>query len=190
MALSSVYSKYFQKSKVFLYPLLGIKRGTSVIPTETYLSWNDTYTPEDMKLVCVYHRREDAEYIQFEKNILLKHTRLNDFIIVNDSTTVVIFDFSDLSTEWSYFLNGKYSKLDLKIKHQILSFFDKHSGNYSYMHSYLLPEKHFSNYADLLGVDINMLIEVGELCSKPDFEKEKLIMAVADLENIETKLNL
>jgi hypothetical protein len=58
------------------------------------------------------------------------------------------------------------------------------------MHSYLLPEKHFENYAELLGVDVNVLIEVGELCSKPDLEKEKLIMAVADLENIETKLNL
>jgi len=190
MALSSVYSKYFQKSKVFLYPLLGIKRGTSVIPTETYLSWNDTYTPEDMKLICVYHSREDAEYVQFEKNILLKHTRLNDFIRINDSTTVVIFDFSDISDDWSHFLNGKYSKISLNLKQQILNFFDKQSGNYSYMHSYLLPEKHFSNYADLLGVDVNTLISVGELCSKPDLEKEQLIMAIADLENIETKLNL
>ena len=27
MPVKSIYTKYFQKSKVFLYPLLGIKRG-------------------------------------------------------------------------------------------------------------------------------------------------------------------
>ena len=58
------------------------------------------------------------------------------------------------------------------------------------MHSYLFPEKHFENYAALLNVEVEMLKEVGELCNKPDLEKESLIMAVADLENIETKLNL
>ena len=92
MALNSVYKKYFQKSKVFIYPLLGIKRGSSVVPTETYLSWNESYAPEDMKLVCVYQSRTDAEYIQFEKNVLLKHTRLNDYIKINDNTTVAIFE--------------------------------------------------------------------------------------------------
>ena len=62
MGIKSVYKKYFQKSKVFLYPLLKIKRGTSVIPSETYLAWNDTVSPDDMKLVCLYHPREDVEY--------------------------------------------------------------------------------------------------------------------------------
>jgi hypothetical protein len=80
MALSSVYSKYFQKSKVFLYPLLDIKRGSSVTPKETYVSWNKHYTSEDMKLICVYEKRKDDEYKNFEKNILLKHNRhFNEF---------------------------------------------------------------------------------------------------------------
>ena len=48
MALNSVYKKYFQKSKVFLYPLLGIKRGVSVIPVETYFGWDGYYNSEDM----------------------------------------------------------------------------------------------------------------------------------------------
>jgi hypothetical protein len=190
MALNSVYKKYFQKSKVFIYPLLGIKRGSSVVPTETYLSWNESYAPEDMKLVCIYQSRTDAEYIQFEKNVLLKHTRLNNYIKVNDNTTVAIFDFSDLGNDWFYFIEGKYSKISLNLKHDVLNFFDKYSGNYSYMHSYLFPEKHFENYAELLNVEVKMLKEVGELCNKPDLDKECLIMAVADLENIETKLNL
>ena len=187
MAITALYRKYFQKSKIFLYPLLDIKRGTSVIPTETYVSWNDTYSPEDMKLICVYDIRTDEEYKNFEKNILLTHSRLCNFVKVN-SQAVLTFDFSDLGDDWAHFINGRYSKISLNLKQKILGFFDKYSGNYAYMHSYLLPEKYFSNYAELLNVDVSMLIEVGELCTKPDLGKETLIMEVADLGNIDEKL--
>jgi len=187
MALNSVYKKYFQKSKVFLYPILGIKRGVSVIPVETYIGWQGYYGSEDMKLICVYDIRTDEEYKNFEKNILLTHSRLCDFVKVN-SQAVLTFDFSDLGDDWAHFINGRYSKISLNLKQKILSFFDKYSGNYAYMHSYLLPEKYFSNYAELLNVDVSMLIEVGELCTKPDLGKETLIMEVADLGNIDEKL--
>ena len=187
MALNSVYKKYFQKSKVFLYPILGIKRGVSVIPVETYIGWQGYYGSEDMKLICVYDIRTDEEYKNFEKNILLTHSRLCDFVKVN-SQSVLTFDFSDLGDDWAHFINGRYSKISLNLKQKILGFFDKYSGNYAYMHSYLLPEKYFSNYAELLNVDVSMLIEVGELCTKPDLGKETLIMEVADLGNIDEKL--
>jgi hypothetical protein len=172
---------------VFLYPLLGIKRGTSVIPVETYVSWEGHCTAEDMKLICLYDVRTDAEYMNFEKNVLLNHNRLSDYVKVN-SQAVFTFDFSDLEDDWSHFMNGKYSKISLNLKQKILNFFDKYSGNYAYMHSYLIPEKYFENYAELLGADVQMLIKVGELCSKPDTEKETLILDVADLGNIDEKL--
>jgi len=184
MVIDALYRKYFQKSKIFLYPLLEIKRGTSVVPKETYVCWNNTVNSEDMKLVCVYYPRTDSEYLQFEKNILLKHNRLVDLVKVDDETLVVTFNFSDLSDDWFNFLNGKYSKIDIKTKSKILNFFDKKSGNYAYVESYLFPEKHFQTYAKILGVDIEMLKSVGELCDKPDLEKEKLLIEVADLENI------
>jgi len=75
--------------------------------------------------------------------------------------------------------------LNIKLKQKILDFFDKYSGNYAYMHSYLIPEKYFNNYAELLGVDTEILIEVGELCSKPDLDKETLVLEVANLGSIE-----
>jgi hypothetical protein len=181
MVIDALYRKYFQKSKIFLYPLLDIKRGTSVVPKDTYLSWNDTINSEDMKLVCVYYVRTDQEYLQFEKNVLLKHNRLIDLVKVDDETLVVTFNFSDLSNDWINFLNGKYSKMNTKIKSKILNFFDKKSGNYAYVESYLYPEKHFQTYANLLNVDVEMLKSVGELCNKPDLEKESLLLEVADL---------
>ena len=183
MALSSVYSKYFQKSKVFLYPLLDIKRGSSVTPKETYVSWNKHYTSEDMKLICVYEKRKDDEYKNFEKNILLKHNRLIDYVQI-EMEVVFIFDFSDLKQDWTHFINGKYSKFDKKLKTKILNFFEKYSGNYVYMQSYLLPEEYFDNYAELLGVSVDLLKDVGELCNKPSIEKENLILDVVDLNNI------
>jgi hypothetical protein len=47
MVINALYKKYFQKSKIFIYPLLDIKRGTQIVPSETYLAWNDLYSPED-----------------------------------------------------------------------------------------------------------------------------------------------
>lgn len=183
MALNSVYKKYFQKSKVFLYPLLDIKRGVSVVPIETYVSWDGYYNSEDMKLICLYDIRTDEEYTKFEKHVLLKHNRLCDYVKVN-SQIVLTFDFSDLEDDWFHFINGRYSKISMTLKQKILNFFDKHSGNYAYMHSYLVPEKYFNNYAELLDVDPQILIKVGELCTKPDLDKEKLILEIADLDDI------
>lgn len=184
MALNSVYRKYFQKSKVFLYPILGIKRGVSVVPVETYINWKGYYKSEDMKLICVYDVRTDDEYKNFEKNTLLSHNRLSDFVKVNNQA-VLTFDLSDLGDDWFHFINGRYSKISMNLKQKILAFFDKYSGNYAYMHSYLIPEKYFNNYAELLGVEPEMLIQVGELCTKPDIDKETLILEPADLDSID-----
>jgi hypothetical protein len=141
-----------------------------------------------MKLICVYDLRTDDEYKHFEKNVLLNHNRLNDYVKV-DNQLVLTFDLSDLGDDWFHFINGKYSKISMNLKQKILNFFDKYSGNYAYMHSYLIPEKYFSNYAELLGVEPEMLIQVGELCTKPDMEKETLFLEPADLGDLsENKL--
>ena len=184
MAIKSIYDRYFQKSKVFLYPLLGIKRGAKVIPSETYLAWNDSIKTEDMKLVCLYHPiSKEYDFKNYENKILLKHTRLYDVQTIDLQNKLFVFDFSDLKDDWSHFISGNYSKMSKDTKAKILSFFEKNSANYIYMKSYLLPDKFFGDYAECLGVDADVLKSVGELCSKPDLEKETLIMKAASLEN-------
>jgi hypothetical protein len=37
-------------------------------------------------------------------------------------------------------------------------------------------------YADMLNVNEEVLKSVGELCSKPDYEKEKLLACIKNLE--------
>lgn len=106
---------------MFLYPLLGIKRGVSVVPVETYFSWDGYYNSEDMKLICVYDVRKDDDYVLFEKNTLLKHNRLCDYIKVN-SQAILTFDFSDIEDDWFHLINGRYSKISLELKQKILGF--------------------------------------------------------------------
>jgi len=183
MKPTSLYNKYFQKSKIFLYPLLDIKKGTSVTPIQTYMGWSNYYKPEDMKLIATYHVREDEEFLKFQKNILLKHTRLADYVQVNDTTALYTFDFSDIEEDWKLLLAGKYSKMDKKLKNKIRNFFEKDSGNYMYVDSYLFPERYFEVYSELLNVTTESLEKVGELCELPNLEKEILIVEVENLEN-------
>ena len=184
MPIKSIYSKYFQKSKVFLYPLLEIKRGSKVIPSETYIAWNDQIKAEDMKLVCLYHPSKNDDYLDYEKNVLLKHNRLHDVKVIDSNNKLFIFDFCDIKSDWKNFINGKYSKISESSKNIILEFFEKNGANYIYMKSYLLPEKYFEDYAKILLVDKTMLEMVGELCGKPDIEKETLIMNEVEKEII------
>lgn len=183
MAIDSLYRDYFQKSKVFLYPLLGIKRGAVAIPEQTYLSWDGYLKTEDVKLITVYPKREDSAYINFENTVLLKHNRLCDVVDLNDQQKIFTFDFTDMSDDWNKFLKGQYSKMSTEIKDIIRKHFDANSSTYVYMDSYLFPEKYFSLYADLLNTSESLLREVGELCSPPNLEKENLVAEVIDLQN-------
>lgn len=191
MGLNALYRKYFQKSKIFLYPVLDIKKGTNIVPTETYFSWGEKYGPEDMKLVCVYHTPNTPTFLHFEKEVILKHNRLCDFCKVDSTTSIYVFDFSDLKSDWHHIINGAYSKINDQLKRKILSYFKDNTANIIYITSYLYPEKYFSDYAEILGVEISLLKEVGELCSKPDMSKEKLLIDVTNLESIQdSKLSL
>jgi hypothetical protein len=48
----------------------------------------------------------------------------------------------------------------------------------------LFPDKFYEQYASILNVDVSLLKTVGELCTKPDLEKETLLIIVENLENI------
>ena len=190
MKITSLYDKYFQKSKIFLYPLLDIKRGTSVVPQETYVAWDTNITSEDMKLVTVYKTREDSMYKNFIDKVLLKHPRLVEHWDINKNTSVFVFDFCDMEDDWDNFIKGKYSKISVEIKRKILHFFQKNSGNALYVNSYLYPVNHFKTYSKILDVDVEMIKRVGELCDIPNLIKETLQLEKANLENIdETKIN-
>ena len=185
----SVYKDYIQKSRLFLYPALELKRGSSVTPVQTYTSWNDRYKLEDRKLSCVYHLRDDEEFKRFEKDKLMGHKMFHDFKITKDGMGIYIFDFSHMQNDWDNFINGKYSKLSNDLKQKIRNFFGV--NNRGIIDSYLYPERFHTLYVELLIVDQkdykemhNILKNVKELCSKPDLEKENLFAEIKDLHMI------
>jgi hypothetical protein len=173
--MKKIYSDYFQKSKVFLYPLLNIKKGVRFVPSQTYLSWNGEYPLSKNKFICLY--KIDPETKDFEK-FSHKHLKNNFFFDeyhqVNDETHIFVFDFKVFEDDLEKFIKGKYSKLSQGFKQQIMSFFGKKGTISEYVESYLYPKNYFNIYSEILKIPLKDIKEVGELCDKPDLEKENL----------------
>ena len=78
------------------------------------------------------------------------------------------------------FLQTFFSKAQLrqfkkdKSKSKILGQYGTSSANVEYLKSYLNPDEYYSDYAKALGVDEGILRSVGELCSKPNLDREIL----------------
>lgn len=185
MAIKSLFKDYFQKSRIFLYPILEIKRGSSVTPIETYTSWKGHYSIQDMKLICLYHLRNDIEFRKFEKDKLLKNKHFIDFKEIEDDKGVYIFDFSPYKNDWNKIISSKYSQITPSYKKKIEDFFGKNDSNFTYIESFLYPEKYYSMYAEMMQVKEELLKEVGELCSKMNLKKETL---TANLKNLQFNL--
>jgi|JI7StandDraft_1071085.scaffolds.fasta_scaffold05710_6 hypothetical protein len=186
MAIDSLYKEYIQKSKVFMYPLLDVRKGVSVTPIETYCMWENHYAKEDCKLITLYHLRDDPEFKQFEKLKLLGNPLFHDFQMTEEDIGVYVFDYRKHKDDWMRFIEGKYSKFSLELKRKLQTHFGQ--ANRGYIDSFLYPERYFKLYAELLTVDpsdapgmLSTLREVGELCSKLDLEKENLTHKVKDL---------
>ena len=173
MVINQLYAQYFQKSKLFLYPLLGFERGLTA-PEEVYFSWEGKYAPEDQKLIVVYSNASNPDFQVLKGTTLSKHKLLLEIIPTMQDQEIYVFDFSSYAPDWDHLIAGRYSKITHKTKQTVLDYFERYSGNYIYMHSFLFPNKWFKRYAEILDVPEELLIEVGELCDKPDWKKELL----------------
>ncbi len=172
MIINDLYKKYFQKSKIFMYPLLGIERG-NIAPEQVYFSIRDKYKPEDRKLVLLYDPKMDLKFEPLKEERLINHKLLIEWMEDNNGNQIFVFDMSGFASDWDLFLAGKYSQMSLKVRNQILNYFVKNSADYSYLHSFLLPDKWFKQYAEILDVSEELLKEVGELCDSPNLVKEQ-----------------
>jgi len=181
MKITSLYEKYAQKSRVFLYPLLGIKRG-GIMPLQTYISWSDRVGPEDMKLLCTYKLGSGTDFRTFERIKLLGNHRFEDFSELKSGEGLYIFDFSGAPEDWKYFLSGKYSQLSDAHKRAVKEYYGVGNPTYPYVESYLHPSRYYEVYAELVGEPVSVLEKVGELCSPPDMRLENLTQEPVDLE--------
>jgi|21_taG_2_1085346.scaffolds.fasta_scaffold13360_2 hypothetical protein len=182
-----IYRQYFQKSKVFLYPLLGIAKGTRYVPKETYMAWKDRFTFDDVKLFCLYDQKITKSFSAFEEKKLLNNKFFYDYQLLDADKHLYIFDYSLFKNDWNKIMRGKYSKLSVKTKKKLLTFFGDKGKIAEYVESYIHPEYYFEDAAADLNVPQDSLVKLGELCSKPDFEKELLKIKQKDIPIVKNK---
>lgn len=182
--IDKLYGKYFQKSRSFLYPMLGIKRGSYITPSGTYVSLQGKVEPEDVKLICSFKDDQSEEFKTFENQMLLTNPLFVEKIRIKDYN-LYVFDLQIYQTDYFNFLLGKYSKFSNHLKKAIKTYYGEKSAEYQVIETYLYPDKYFDVYAKLLNVDVNLLKQTGELCDPCDIEKEILKIPIQDLESLD-----
>lgn len=182
--IKTLYQDYFQKSKTFLFPALKIARNSSIQVSETFISWDGMYTPEDGKLMLLYDDVNTEAFKAFELKVLVSHPLyFTTHRLIDGDTAVYVYDYSILRKDWDHFLKGKYSLLSKELKQAILTYYGKNSHEYKYIASFLLPEDFFPVYSELLDVHIDTLKSVGELCDPYNVDKETCKISVELLES-------
>lgn len=179
--IDRLYGKYFQKSRAFLYPALGIKKGSYITPSGTYISLSGRIEPEDVKLICTFRDDQSEGFKSFENQMLLTNPLFVEKICIKDFN-LYVFDLEIYQADFFNFLLGKYSKISNHLKKAIKNYYGENSAEYKFIETYLYPDKYFETYAKLLNVKTDILNNVGELCDPCDLEKEILKIPVEDLE--------
>lgn len=171
--IKGIYNKYFQKSKSFLYPALGIKKNSPFKPLGTYVAIEGLINPEDVRFICTFAKDESEEFKNFEIDMLIKNPLFIEKIDLEDFNAYV-FDYEIYSNDWMSCILGTYSKLSTVLKKAIKSHYGANSSEYEYMSTYLFPEEYYETYATFLDVDVDVLKKIGELCNPLDLDKETL----------------
>ena len=169
--IESVYPNYFQKSRIFLFPLLGIPRGVSTIAS-TYISCN-LFTEDQYMLLVTIDSSKIRDYTILKE--LLTSPKQKHFvrIVKNEKgEDVFIFNLAVYKKDIEFFLKGQYSKISETTKKIIMSYYKDGSPRIEYIRSFLYPHEYHKEYATLLNVDLSLIAEINELCSPPNFEKE------------------
>lgn len=169
--INEPYSRYFQKSMVFLFPLAGIPMHDEIKPLKSYIHLPGLVDLDSPEIILEFEKH--SEVIQFLDPIIARNPRLKKISGLSERLFVLV-DLSQYKEQYLFFLNGSYSCFDQKVKQQILNFHTKNKANLAYIHSFLYPERYFSQYAKLFDISENILQDVGELIDKPNLLKETL----------------
>lgn len=182
--ITKLYERYFQKSRSFLFPALGIPKTVHPL-IQTYIGLNDVIKPEDNKLICLFHHASTHSYERFEQEYLFRNPLFHDCEVVRDEPSIYIFNLEVLKQDWDKFLKGKYSQLSDGLKDAIKDYYGSKSGEYEYVDTYLYPDRYYKLYATLLNESEETLKSVGELCDIYDPEKERLLFSTEKFGKLE-----
>jgi hypothetical protein len=171
--LSKPYNKYFQKSRGFLVPVLGLKKLTKHAFLQSYLVWEEMYSLEDRKLILTYNKEQEKGWDDYLLNTLMVNQMFHEYHESADSIAIS-FDMSCIDSDYQCVIDGRYSKLSKLAKIKIRDYYGYNTAEYAYMESFLFPTRYISIYSKLLDVAEEHIRFTGELCDKPDFSQETL----------------
>lgn len=138
MGLKTLYRQYFQKSKVFLYPNLGITShyGEVLSPAQTFISWPEKgIKPGDKKLICVYN----DSFLKYEAKLtankfFLESVETEDYN--NSPSKAYIFDFKGskkIPGDYEPKMKNPFKRAEMWLK---LNEVDKRAQSLEYSMSY------------------------------------------------------
>lgn len=174
LQIKKPYSKYFQKSRTFLYPVLGFKKDQKFTPVQTYLIWEEMVTLKDAKLICVYEDYDDLDWDDFLLHKIMNNVMFDEYYAVEEDMVAATFDLHLIRDDYHKVIEGRYSELSHKLKTKIREYYGHMSPEWAYIQSFLFPKNHITNYSKMLNVDKEHILVTGQLCDKPDFDKETL----------------
>lgn len=164
----NLYPHYFQKSRIFLYPLLGIK--SFLEPFQTFLA-TENVDYEDCNIVAVFDTKH-KQWDRFKIN-MFNHEQYVD-AYYEDQFIIVLFNLKRFKDDYRHFLRGEYSMFKPESKGLIQRYYGHTSKNWKLIESYLYPDKFFDKYSELLNCRKELLIENKELCDIYNKEREWL----------------
>lgn len=185
--IEKLYKKYFQKSKSFLYPALGIRKKSYATPVNTYLAIEGKIGIEEVKLICYFKKDSSDKFKIFEEKMLLENPLFFKKIEL-DYCNLYIFNMEIYENDYFNVIFGRYSKLSNMLKKAIKEYFGEKTAEFSYIETYLYPEKFYDTYSELLDIDLKTLKNIGELCDPSDLEKETLKISLENLEILKETL--
>ena len=172
--VKQVYKRYFQKSKSFLLPVLGLKKDFKYSPIQSYMEWDGIYKSSDYNLILTYEKSNDPAWNKYLLNTIMANRMFNEYYEIDDETIAVSFDLYSIAEDYQYVLEGKYSNLSKQTKSKIREYYGYNSPEWAYMESFLFPERYIPTYSKILDVDEEHIRFTGELCDLPNLNKETL----------------
>lgn len=172
---------YRQKSKLFLWPLLGIDRQSGFRPIKTFMADDHRgLTVKDRCLIAPFFKDQSKNYGDFEEEVLLSNEFFKDFYETEENL-VYIFDFNKSKTlgeDYDKVVQGKYTELSYGAKLLINRFFASKDLKgrvrpHFQVAAYLNPsESDYFRVADQLDIDVYELMKGKEILDPPNILKE------------------
>jgi hypothetical protein len=195
--MDTYYTKYFQKSKVFLYPLLQLSNRkhdtehpfesfTHVENAENDLEFLYSLVDPTVILRFKFDRSNDTEDSRKIWNIGIfdrysKSNRIVKKYFSEDmSEIVLVYNLFDLKEDYDLVIAGRYSKISDKAKQRILTYYGEYTPEGKIVSYMLNPERHRKAYAEQMGIKVSDLNPNGEITPMLDLLQETLLLDVSN----------